>query len=235
MRKPFGLKILDGVTLLAFAVAVALVFFYAPLEAQMGAVQKVFYFHVAAGWTGMLGFVVAAVTSALYLITRNPRWDGFSVSGVEIGLVFMLINIVSGSIWAYPTWNTWWTWDVRLTTATIMELIYLAYGLLRQGVDDPERRRRFAAVYALLGFVSVPITFVSIRLFNSIHPVVIGAGGEMPTMAFTPAMQVAFFGSLIAFSFIFVDLFWHRLLLANWAERVDALKARFEDVEGGMK
>mgnify|MGYP000969637407 FL=1 len=106
--------------------------------------------------------------------------------------------------------------------------------LLRQGVDDRERRRRFAAVYALLGFVSVPITFVSIRLFNSIHPVVIGAGGEMPTMAFTPAMQVAFFGSLIAFSFIFVDLFWHRLLLANWAEQVDALKARLEDAEGGM-
>ncbi len=228
MSKPLGLKILDGLTLLFLGTAAGLVFFYAPLEAQMGAVQKVFYFHVAAGWTGMLGFLVAAVSSALYLSRRDPRWDCFSVAGVEIGLVFMLINIVSGSIWAYPTWNTWWTWDVRLTTATIMELIYLAYGILRQGVEDADRRRGFAAVYALLGFVSVPITFFSIRLFNSIHPVVI-RGGDMPVISFTPAMQVVFFASLLAFSFVFADLFWRRLRLAQLAERVEALKMRMEE------
>ena len=90
-------------------------------------------------------------------------------------MVFMLIAIITGSIWARPIWNTWWTWDPRLTTATIMELIYAAYLMLRQGIEDPDRRARFGAVYAIIGFLSVPLTFFSIRIFRTIHPVVIGS------------------------------------------------------------
>src|SRR3990172_2455754 len=157
--KPRLLTILDVVTILLLVVATGMVFFYAPMEAVMGQVQRVFYFHVAAGWVGMLGFLVAAIAGVAYLRTAKHNWDIVGLSAVEIGMVFALINIVTGSIWARPIWNTWWTWDPRLTTATIMELVYVAYLLLRQGLDDPARRARFGAVYAILGFVSVPLTF----------------------------------------------------------------------------
>src|SRR5512138_766514 len=168
--KPRLLTILDVVTVILMAAATLMVFLYAPTEKTMGAVQRVFYFHVSAGWVGMLGFFFALVAGVIYLRSHDMKWDIAGVAGVEIGLVFMLINIVTGSIWAYPAWNTWWTWDPRLTTATIMELAYAAYRMLRSGLEDPERRARFGAVYAIIAFISVPLTFFSIRLWNTIHP-----------------------------------------------------------------
>lgn len=216
----------DAVALLLIAAATIMVFSYAPLEAVMGAVQKVFYFHVAAGWVGMLGFLAAVVAGLAYLITRKSVWDMVGLGAIEIGLVFMLINIVTGAIWARPIWNTWWTWDPRLTTATIMELVYAAYLMLRQGIDEPERRARFGAVYAIIGFISVPLTFFSIRIFRTIHPVVVGGGSSEATGSFnmTPAMGQTFALSLVAFSVLFVCLLWHRIRLAQLEERVERLK-----------
>jgi heme exporter protein C len=133
--KPRFLTVLDGVTAVLFVIATAMVFFYAPEENVMGQVQRVFYFHVSAGWVGMLGFMVAAIAGVVYLRTGRHDWDIVGLSAVEIGMVFAFINIVTGSIWARPIWNTWWTWDPRLTTATIMELIYAAYLMLRSGIE----------------------------------------------------------------------------------------------------
>ena len=227
-NKPVFLNVLTSVSALLFVVATGLVFFYAPEEAVMGNVQRVFYFHVAAGWVGMLGFLVAAVAGVVYLRTGRHRWDIISLSSVEIGMVFALINIVSGSIWARPIWNTWWTWDPRLTTATIMELIYAAYLMLRQGIEDPDRRARFGAVYAIVGFLSVPLTFFSARLFRTIHPVVIGTNQPGAEGAFdmTAPMRLTFFFSLITFSFIFFDLLWHRVRLGRLADKVEQLKLK---------
>jgi heme exporter protein C len=224
--KPRLLTILDIVTVVLFLVATWMVFFYAPTEAVMGQVQRVFYFHVAAGWVGMLGFLVAAVVGVIYLITANSKWDIVEVAAVEIGMVFAFINVVTGAIWARPIWNTWWTWDPRLTTATIMLLIYAAYLMLRAGIDDPSRRARFGAVYAIVGFLSVPLTFFSARLFRTIHPVVIGTNQPGATGAFdmTPLMLQTFLFALLAFSFIFVDFLWHRVRLGQMAEKVEELK-----------
>lgn len=222
MIKPKLLTALDILTGLLLVASFAAVMFFAPLETTMGAVQKVFYFHVACAWTGMLGFLLSALAGGLYLGTRNPRWDRVSASGVEIGLIFLFISIVSGSIWARPIWNTWWTWDPRLTTTTIMELAYAAYWMLRQGMDDPERRARFSAVYAILAFVSVPLTFFSIRIFRTIHPVIVG--GSSDSMSMTPSMLAVFILTLVTFSVIFADVLWHRLRLADLAERVEQLK-----------
>ena len=226
--KPVFLKVLNIVTALLFVVATGLVFFYAPEEAVMGNVQRVFYFHVSAGWVGMLGFLVAAVAGIVYLRTGRHNWDIIGLSAVEIGMVFAFINIVSGSIWARPIWNTWWTWDPRLTTATIMELIYAAYLMLRQGIEDPDRRARFGAVYAIVGFLSVPLTFFSARLFRTIHPVVIGTNQPGAEGAFdmTAPMRLTFFFSLITFSFIFFDLLWHRIRLGRLADKVEQLKLK---------
>jgi heme exporter protein C len=207
-------------------IAIYLVFGYAPVEQVMGLVQKVFYFHVSAGWVGMLGFLAAVIAGIAYLATRNPNWDLVGLGAIEIGLTFMLINIISGSIWARPIWNTWWTWDPRLTTATIMELVYAAYLMLRSGIEDPDRRSRFAAVYAIVGFISVPITFFSIRIYRTIHPVVIGSGDPSVSGSFsmTPAMGLTFGISLLAFSILFAALLWHRIRLGQLAQRVEQLR-----------
>ena len=224
--QPRLLSALDVVALLALVVATAMVFFYAPIERVMGPVQKVFYFHVAAGWVGMLGFAAAVVAGIAYLASRKPIWDLVGLGAIEIGLTFMLINIITGSIWARPIWNTWWTWDPRLTTATIMELVYAAYLMLRQGIEDPERRARFGAVYAIIGFISVPLTFFSIRIYRTIHPVVIGGGDPTIDGSFsmTPAMGATFAVGLVAFSILFICLLWHRIRLGQLGARVEQMK-----------
>jgi len=227
-NKPTLLKILDAVAIILLVAATGMVFFYAPLEAVMGQVQRVFYFHVSSAWVGMLGFIVAAVAGVAYLRTGKSQWDIVGLSAVEIGMVFSLIAIISGSIWARPIWNTWWTWDPRLTTTTIMELIYAAYLMLRQGIEDPDRRARFGAVYAIVGFLSVPLTFFSARLFRTIHPIVIGTNqpGAEGSFDMTPAMLQTFLFSLLTFSFVFADLLWHRVRLGRLAEKVEQMKLK---------
>ncbi len=231
---PKGLKALNAVTSILFVIALYLVWFYAPTEAVMGDVQRVFYFHVAAGWVGALAFIVAAVAGIAYLARGHRRWDRVGLASVEIGIVFTLINIISGSIWARPVWNTWWTWDPRLVTATVMELIYIAYVMLRQGIEDPDRRARFGAVYAIVGFLSVPLTFLSIRIFRTIHPVVIGSGDPTAqgTFDMTPRMLTAFMFSLLTFTFIYATLLWHRLRLEVLSEKVE--RRKIELTAGGL-
>jgi heme exporter protein C len=202
------------------------VFFYAPREAVMGEVQRVFYFHVSAGWVGMMAFAVTAIAGGIYLARRNRRWDRVALSSVEIGVVFVLLNIASGSIWARPIWNTWWTWDPRLVTASVMALIYVAYLMLRQGVDDPDRRARFGSVYGIVGFLSVPITFLSIRWYRTIHPVVLGSGSPTAEGGFdmTPRMVQTLMFSLLTFTFLYASLLWHRVRLERLREALEEMK-----------
>jgi heme exporter protein C len=176
----------------------------------------------------MLGFAVAFVAGIAYLARSNRKWDIVGMAAIEISLVFFFAAIVMGSIWARPVWNTWWTWEPRLTTAVIVELVYAAYLMLRQGIEDPDRRARFGAVYAILGFVSVPLTFFSIRLVRTIHPVVFGASAPNAKGEFSmePAMLVAFMTSLFVFSVIFFDLLWHRIRLGKLAAKVEELRVK---------
>jgi heme exporter protein C len=226
--KPLTLKILDILSILVLGIATYLALFFAPTELVMGDVQRVFYFHVGTAWTALLGFILAGVFSVVYLVTKDLKWDRLQVAAIEVSLVFFLITIVLGSIWARPAWNTWWTWDPRLTTAAVTELIYIAYFMLRQGIDDPDRRARFGAVYALVGGLSAPITFFAIRLFRTIHPVVIGGSNAEAEGGFsmTADMRVTFFFALIAFTIIFIDLFWNRIRLGDLQDKVEQLKLK---------
>lgn len=214
-RTPSLLLLLDFLAGLAILVALWMALVYAPQEVVMGNVQRLFYFHVASGWTGMLGYLLAVITGIGYLRTRSSNWDVASYAGVEIGLVFTGLCVISGSFWARPIWNTWWTWDPRLTTAFIMELLYLAYLMLRSGLADPEQRARFSAVYAIIGFVTVPLTFLSIRIFRTIHPVVVASADAGASGAFnmSPRMTQTFLFSLLAFTLLFATFFWHRYRL----------------------
>ncbi len=206
--------ITDIIAALAISTAFIVVMWFTPTEASMGAVQKIFYFHVSAGWVGMISFLIATVASVLYLLNRKPMWDALAVSTIEIGMVFAVLNVLSGMIWARPIWNTWWTWDPRLTTTAIMILVYASYWILRNAVDDVERKAVFCAVYAIIGFVSVPVTFFSIRLYRTIHPLVFG--GDNSAMALTPRMQTAFFLSLASFTILFIALGWHRWKIESY-------------------
>jgi heme exporter protein C len=227
-KKPGLLTVLDVATILLLLVAIWMVFIYAPVEAVMGLVQKVFYFHVASAWVGMLGFLVAAIAGVVYLVKGDRKWDIVGLASVEIGLVFTFIATVTGSIWARPIWNTWWTWDPRLTTTTIMLLIYAAYLMLRSGMEDPDRRARFGAVYAIIGFLSVPLTFFSARLFRTIHPIVIGTNqpGAEGGFDMSGDMRLVFFFALFTFTVIFVDLLWHRVRLGRLQDQVEQLKLK---------
>lgn len=226
--KPLTLRILDVISIALLLTSAYMALFIAPTEAVMGNVQRVFYFHVGTAWTALIGFVFTAGLSVVYLVTKDLKWDRIQVAAIEVSLVFFLITIVLGSIWARPAWNTWWTWDPRLTTAAITELIYIAYFMLRQGIDDPDRRARFGAVYALIGGLSAPITFFAIRLFRTIHPVVIAGSNANAEGAFsmTADMLTTFLFALFTFTVIFIDLFWNRIRLGNLQDKVEQLKLK---------
>ncbi|MEA3335667.1 MAG: cytochrome c biogenesis protein CcsA [Chloroflexota bacterium] len=192
-------------------------------------VQRVFYFHVSAGWVGFFAFMVTAVAGIIYLITKKRRWDFIALASVEIGVTFTTANVISGSIWAKPTWNTWWPWnDPRITSAAVVLLIYIAYLMLRNSIDDPERRARLAAVYGIIGFISVPITFLSIRWWRTIHPAVVGTGSDTSQGGFdmAPDMATALMFSVITFTLLYFVLLRLRVRLEDQREQVEDIKTR---------
>ena len=227
-KRPIALAILDVLSAIGLGIATYFALVHAPTEAVMGNVQRVFYFHVGTAWVGLIGFVLAALAGIVYLVTKDAKWDRFEVAAVEVSAMFFFITIALGSIWARPAWNTWWTWDPRLTTAAVTELVYIAYFMLRAGIEDPEKRARFGAVYALLGGLSAPITFMVIRLFRTIHPVVIGNASAEAQGGFdmTGSMLTAMFVALGAFTVFFINLMWHRIRLGALEEKVEQIKLK---------
>ena len=204
--------------------ALYLALLFAPREATMGDVQRIFYWHVPSAWVGFFAFFVTLFGSIAYLRSGQRRWDILALSSVEVGLTFSIIMTITGSIWAKPTWNVWWTWEPRLTSVTVMLVIYAAYLLLRRMIDEPARRARFAAVYGIAGFVSVPITFMAIRWWRTIHPVILNSTGfELDTK-----MLISLIACVIIFTLLYFTLLTLRVRLEFAADRVAELKARLE-------
>ena len=187
--------------------------------------QRIIYFHIATAWVGFLAFFVTFVGGVAYLRTQSRTWDIVALSSAEIGTVFMLGVLVSGSIWAKPAWGVWWVWDERLTISLVQFLIYVGYLMLRASVEDPSRRARFAAVYGIVAFISVPINFIAIRLWRTQHPLVFGNedGGLGPNMMF------AFAFSLITFTVWYTTLMWHRIRLERFRDDVEQVKQKLLD------
>ena len=210
--------------------ALALVFLWAPREITMKEVQRIFYFHVAVDWVGFLAFFVTLVASIAYLRTRDRKWDILGASSVEIGALFLTMGAVTGSLWARPVWNTWWTWDARLTTVAITWLVYLAYLMLRGAIDDPQRRARFSAVYGIVSFVTVPLTFASVFFLRTIHPALFASSTEAQgRMQFETGLGSARMGMtlmlcVIAFTVVYVALLRSRIRLEQMADRVARLQ-----------
>ncbi len=196
-------------TALAF-IATWMALLWAPTDAAQGDVYRVIYVHVPTAWLAYLAFVVVFLASIGWLWTRRPWFDALAVSSAEIGVLFTGLFIVSGSIWAKPTWGVWWTWDPRLVTTAIMFLMYLGYLLLRSLSIDFERRATRAAVLGIIAVVDIPIVHLSVLWMNSLHqlPTVMRIGAA-PSLDRTMGMTLGI--SVIAFTFVYLALLVERM------------------------
>jgi heme exporter protein C len=197
------------ITFAAFLVDLYMVFIYAPKERFMGDLQRLMYFHVASAWAAFLAFTIVFFASIAYLRTRQFKWDRLSVSAAELGVLFTSLVLVTGPIWARPVWNTWWSWDPRLTTTLILWFIYFAYLLLRYSTEGDERRGRLAAIFAIIGYIDVPIVHFSVTWWRSIHPNVI----TNTQVNMDPAMTITLLVTGLVFVMLFSMLLLYRLQL----------------------
>ncbi|NDJ78164.1 MAG: cytochrome c biogenesis protein CcsA [Chloroflexi bacterium] len=217
-----------------FVLALLMDFFYVGPEAQQGEAQRIFYVHLGSFLGAFIGFTAAVVAGIRYLRSRDPKWDTLGLSSVEVGLGLSTITIVTGMFWAKPIWNVYWTWEPRLTSVTIMWLAYAAYMMLRAGIEDPERRRRFAAVYGIVAFSSVLFTVIIIRVRpDTIHPA-IGPTQASPEGEFeiTPRIRDTLFFNLFTFGVIAVTLIWYRIRLENLFLHIERRKMDLLSQEG---
>ena len=201
--------------------------FYAPREATMGEVYRIFFYHLPANIASFVLFFAAFVAGVAYLRTNNQAWDTWGAASIEVGILGSFIGTVTGSIWARPIWNTWWTWDPRLTTVTILLLTYIGYMMLRGAIDDPGRRARYSAIYAILAFANVPLVYFSTRILDrTIHPVVFG--GENPEamgdMGLTVAMNQTLLFCMIVCMAFFAYLLLRRVDLMRREQRLETVR-----------
>jgi len=191
-------------------------FVYAPPDAVQGEVQRIMYLHVPLILVSYLAFFVVFVTSILYLARRRERHDAIAYSSAEIGVLFTALAIAAGSIWGRPTWGAWWTWDARLTTTTILLLIFIGYLMLRALVDDPSRGATFSAVLGIIGFLDVPIIHMSVVWWRTLHQPASVLRPGPSTVA--PDMQVALYANLAAFVLLYAYFLVKRVRLeeARW-------------------
>ncbi|MGD8317182.1 MAG: cytochrome c biogenesis protein CcsA [Myxococcales bacterium] len=209
-------------TLAVFGATLYTIFLVAPVEKQMGIVQKIFYFHVPSAYAMYLGFGASAVGSAMYLLKRDSRWDALGVAGAEVGTLFCVIVLLTGPLWARKAWGVWWTWDPRLTTTLLAGMIFAAYLALRSMGSAGEVEKRFAAGLALFGLIDLPLIHYSVQRWRGVHPTVItGKGGGLES-----EMYWALGLSFIAFTGLAVLLIWARASAERQKE--EAAQLRFE-------
>lgn len=230
--QPRLLTVLTIVTIIAVLIGLYMALGYAGTDIDQGDVQRIFYIHMPSFFGAFVAFTGTVIGGIMYLRTRGTKWDTLALAGVEVGLALTVICLVTGSIWARPIWNTWWTWDPRLTSAAIMALTYAAYLMLRNGIENPERRRRFASIYGILAIVTVVITLVIIRVRpDTIHPAVIGPSAQNAQGTFelqaTAGVGAALGINMIIWGFLVpITLMWHRIRLEKKSEFVHNLRMR---------
>jgi len=199
-----GLKPLSIATVAAIVVAFSLVFFYAPLDADQGFIQKIFYLHVPLAITALVGFVIGGVFAILHLRSGNRRWDAYSYVSIHISVIFGVAVLITGSIWAKASWGHWWVWDEpTLVSFLIVFLMYATYYPFRYAIEDPERQARYASVFAIVAGAFVPLNFIAVRMAQSlVHPRVFAtANGGLPG-----SMMLTFLVCLAAMALLWLTL-----------------------------
>ena len=211
-----------GLTIIWLLISLWMIFFYAPEEATMGEVQRIFYIHVPSAWTAFLGYFVVFLGSVAYLANRSQAADDLAHAAGEAGFVFCTCMIVTGPLWAKPAWGIWWTWDARLTTSFLLWLLYISYLMLRSYVFNPSRSALLAAVVGIIGFVDVPVNYMAIRWWRTQHPQPVIGGGEGSGL--DPAMRLTLYVSAGAFFCLFAYLVRERAAIGKLRREVSAAR-----------
>jgi heme exporter protein C len=212
---------LGGLLLVGMVVALYMAFIGAPRERTMGDLQRIFYFHVPAGMTGLTAFAINFVASIMYIVRKDRWWDSLALSAAEIGVMFLTIVLVTGPIWAKPVWFVWWTWSPRLTSSLVLWMLYVAYLLVRNYVPDPDRRAMMGAVFGIVAFVDAPIVWFSIRWWRDIHP-----SPMLETGGLSPAMRPALWTCWAAFQVLLIYLLRRRFYLERARHDIEWLERR---------
>lgn len=212
---------------MVFATVAALLL--APREAGMGDVQRLFYFHMPSAWVALgPAFTCVFGFSIAYLVTGRLAYDQVAGASAEIGVLFTTITLVTGPLWAKPAWGVYWTWEPRLTTTLILWFIYVGYLLLRSVAPPGRRRARLAAVYGIVGWIDVPIVFLSIWWWRTVHPRILGEGG----FAMDATMVWVLAACLAAFTILFVFLLVLRVRIEAMSTRLDLPLTRHDRLGG---
>jgi heme exporter protein C len=205
-----GLANVVGIAALALLLIGSIVgLFVVPADSMQGDIQRLMYVHVPAAWLAFLSFFVVFLMSVLYLIQRDLRWDRVAQSSAEIGVVFTVLTLALGSMWGKPTWGVWWTWDPRLTTTAIMLAIYVGYLAIRSFADDPDKRARWAAIVGIIGFANVPIVYLSVIWWRTLHQPPSSPRSVSPEILWTLMFNLA------AFTLVYIYLMVRRIRLAK--------------------
>jgi len=221
-----GLRGLAATTLGAGGLATGLIFFYAPTDADQGAVQKIFYLHVPMAIVALCGFVAAAVMAVMHVRSGDRVWDVRSYVAIHLSIILGVGVLATGSIWAKASWGHWWVWDEpTLVSFLIVFLLYCTYQPLRFAIEDPDRQARYASVFAITAGAFVPLNFIAVRMAEAYtHPRVLSTtGGHMPG-----EMRFTFFVALIAMALLFTTLWRLELAAKGAAARLRQLRRQVE-------
>ena len=219
-----GLRSLSIATAVLITGAFALVFFYAPNDADQGFIQKIFYLHVPMAIVALCGFVAGGIYALRYLRSGDRAHDLRSYVAIHLSLILAVAALVTGSIWAKASWGSWWVWDEpTLVSFLIVFLLYACYQPLRFSIEDPERQARYASVFAIVAGAFVPLNFLAVRMAESLtHPRVLSTtGGAMPG-----DMRLTFYVSLAGFICLFVTLWKYELASKSASIRLRSLRRR---------
>jgi heme exporter protein C len=224
-----SLRALSISTAAVMAIALSLVFFYAPLEAEQGFLQKIFYVHVPLAIVALCGFVLGGIMAIQHLRTRDPRWDMRSYVAIHMSLIFAVGALITGSIWAKGSWGHWWVWsEPTLVSFLIVFLLYATYQPLRFAIEDPERQARYASVFAVTAGAFVPMNFIAVRLSTAyLHPRVLGSTSNLPG-----SMALTFLVSLAGFALLFATLCRYELTAKHARAQLRMLRRRDESASG---
>jgi heme exporter protein C len=219
-----GLRALTLATIATITLALVLVFFYAPLDADQGFVQKIFYLHVPLAIISLCGFVLGGLLAIGHLRTGNRVWDMRSYVAIHMALIFGIAGLISGSIWAKASWGHWWVWnEPTLVSFLIVLLLFATYQPLRFSIEDPERQARYASVFAIVAAAFVPLNFIAVRLAQQfVHPRVLTlGGGNLPG-----SMRLTFFVSLIGLVLLYATLWKYEMTAKNARMQTRRLRRR---------
>lgn len=215
---------LAAVTAACLLASMYLIFVWVPTEASMGIVQRIFYIHVSSAAVAFGAFFIGGGAAIAYLANRKGSRDDLSVACNEVGLLFAVVNLITGCLWAKPVWGVYWAWDARLTSMLLLALIYSAYLILRESITEPSQRAVVCAVVSIFGMVDVPIVYMANRWWRTQHPApVLGGGGSLD-----PRMTFVLFFTMFALALLFWCLVRQRRRIEALRRRSDALRRQVQ-------